>query len=107
MNIKIASDFSRTPGGRYIKDGPFSGELFRNDILIPKFDEAVQSGDSLIIDLDGGYGYFDSFKEEAFGGLARVRDISIVLKTIVLKSDDDPELIGEINGYIVNARKKK
>lgn len=65
--IKIATDFSRTPGGRYRSDGPASGEEFREDILIP----ALSHGDTVTIDLDGARGYPSSFLEEAFGGLVR------------------------------------
>ncbi len=36
MILKISEDYSETPGGRYIKEGKFSGEDFRNTHLIPK-----------------------------------------------------------------------
>lgn len=64
--ISLADDFSVYPGGRYLSDGPFSGEEFRNKI-IPLF----QINDAVVIDLDGVRGHPASFLEEAFGGLLR------------------------------------
>ena len=42
-----------------------------NEILYPKFLEAIDSKKILTVDLDGGYGYGSSFLEESFGGLVR------------------------------------
>ena len=33
--INIRRDFSRYPAGRYIGDGPYNGQRFREDFLIP------------------------------------------------------------------------
>jgi hypothetical protein len=65
--IKIAADFSATPLGRYYEDGPFPGQKFREDLLIP----ALRSNDCVLVDLDGVEGLGSSFLEEAFGGLVR------------------------------------
>lgn len=64
--INIANDFTPYPAGRYRDDGDFSGEAFREDLLIP----ALKSGD-LEVTLDGVMGLGSSFLEEAFGGLVR------------------------------------
>jgi len=69
--IDIARDFTRTPGGRYISDGPFSGELFRDRLLVPALRKARQNGQPVVVILDGTRGYLSSFLEEAFGGLVR------------------------------------
>jgi hypothetical protein len=69
--IEIAKDFSSTPGGRYISDGPDSGELFRDRFLAPLLSQAVKSSSKLVVILDGPRGYLSSFLEEAFGGLVR------------------------------------
>lgn len=57
MKIKISKDYSKTPGGRFKSEGAYSGEDFRESILFPKYNEAKKAGDTLIVDLDGGYGY--------------------------------------------------
>ena len=48
MTIRIASDFSRFPAGRYTTDGPYSGQGFLENNLIP----ALQKGAKVKIDLD-------------------------------------------------------
>ena len=101
MEINVARDFSMTPGGRYRKDGPSSGEEFRDSLLRPKYELAIRNGDTLIINLDGGYGYGSSFLEESFGGLARQLGDRRILD-IVIVSDEEPDLIGRIRDYITN-----
>lgn len=66
--ITVASDFSRFPAGRFRDDGPYTGERFREDFLVP----ALKQCEVLTVDLDGVMGYGSSFLEEAFGGLVRV-----------------------------------
>jgi hypothetical protein len=65
--IKVASDFSSVPFGRYRDDGPHSGEVFREDVLIP----ALKANERVVIDIDGVEGLPSSFWEEALGGLVR------------------------------------
>jgi hypothetical protein len=69
--IHVGRDFSRTPGGRRYTDGPDSGELFRERLLLPALKQAVSSGGKVSVVLDGPRGYLSSFLEEAFGGLVR------------------------------------
>ena len=105
--INISKDFTDTPGARYKSEGEYSGELFRETILIPKYVEAIASKRQLKIELDGGYGYATSFLEESFGGLAREYDIQEVLRTLVFESNDEPGLINEITEYIKKARQER
>lgn len=70
--IVVARDFSRSPAGRHEVDGPFSGEKFREDLLIP----ALKGDERVEIDLRGALGFGSSFLEEAFGGLVRVHHFS-------------------------------
>ena len=104
INLNVATEFSRTPGPRFRSEGKFSGEEFRETILKTRFDQALQEGAKLHIDLDGGYGYATSFLEEAFGGLARSYDPKLLLETLSFKSDEEPYLVDDIFGYIRQAR---
>ena len=105
--IKVATDYTKTPGGRHKKEGDFSGEDFRESILLPKYREALEKGCELIIDLDGGYGYAPSFLEEAFGGLARELKDDRIIRTINIISEEEPKLVDNINNYIADALGKK
>jgi len=65
--INIGSDFSPFPGGRVKLDGPFSGQEFRDDYLVP----ALKANDRVHVIIDSAFGYGSSFLEECFGGLVR------------------------------------
>lgn len=97
LNISIAKDFSKFPGGRFKTDGPYTGEHFREDWLVPN----LLNETKVLVDLDGAMGYSSSFLEEAFGGLIRAGFTKECLnKLLVIKSDNEPSLIEEINQYI-------
>lgn len=96
-------EFSRTPGFRYIKDGPFSGELFRRDFLQPRFQEALDRKAILVVILDGTQGYGTSFLEESFGGLSRQYGAATVSKHLEIISEDEPYLADDIKTYIDEA----
>jgi len=66
--VEVAQAFSKTPGGRFARLGPYSGEQFRmelEEILLRTRPDIVS------VVLDGTEGYGSSFLEEAFGGLVR------------------------------------
>lgn len=86
--IDIKADFSDSPGARYRKDGPHSGEEFFEVLLKPKFEEAVRNKVKLIINLDGVWGYPSSFVSGAFGKLSLEMGSEAVLSTIVFISDE-------------------
>lgn len=65
--IDVGNDFSPFPGGRFLSDGPNSGEKFREEILIP----ALRDSHDVTVVLDNVIGLPASFLEEAFGGLIR------------------------------------
>ncbi|HDR1137458.1 TPA: STAS-like domain-containing protein [Pasteurella multocida] len=94
-------DLTLFPGPRYIRLGEYSGEWFREDILIP----SIRTDSDIIIDLDGVAGYGSSFLEEAFGGaIRRGIDKDIILLIIdKLISNDDPDLVNEIRNYVIEA----
>jgi hypothetical protein len=102
--VSIARDFSETPGPRTRNEGDFSGEKFLEEVLLPQFQEALSANKTLTVDLDGTEGYATSFLEASFGGLARKFDADVILKILIVKSDDEPYLIEEIKKYIRDAR---
>jgi len=94
--IRVARDFSRYPAGRFRDDGPYSGEAFREDFLLP----ALHAGEQVVVDLDGVRGYGSSFLEEAFGGLVRKGVTQSLIKRLVLLRSVDKSLIEEVEDYI-------
>lgn len=94
--IKIPEDYTRFPAGRYISDGSFSGQRFRDELLIP----ALKGGETVEVYLDGTLGYGSSFLEEAFGGLVRAGfDKQDLMGQLILVSDDE-QLVAEIRQYL-------
>lgn len=86
--ISIAKDFSPFPAGRKRSDGPFTGEMFRDDLLCPK----LASGYHVVLDIDGVEGLPSSFLEEVFGGLVRAGWTPEALRQAVEFRSTDPEL---------------
>ena len=105
MRIEIAKEYTKTPGPRYISEGPFSGEDFRNIILCPRIREAIENNEKLIIVLDGTHGYGTSFLEEAFGGLIREDHIPYekIVAIIEIISDEEEYLVDDIMQYLNDA----
>lgn len=103
--INIKKNFSRYPAGRYFIDGPYNGQKFREEFLIPALSEAINKGEKVKVELDGVRGYNSSFLEEAFGGLVRssqfasTQDLPEILEFV----STDKSLIEEIHGYMEEA----
>ena len=86
------------------RDGKHSGEEFRDDILLPKFEEVVKANGRLIVVLDGTKGYASSFLEEAFGGLVRARNNQQEVKDhLEIESKERPWYESEVEEYIAEA----
>ena len=101
--IRISSDFSRVPAGRYRRDGRFSGERFRDDFLV----KALHEHQRITVNLDGTEGFGSSFLEEAFGGLVRVRHLSSKeLHQRLLLVSRDKAYITQIWNYIDTASRE-
>ena len=100
--IRVVTDFTDTPGARLRSQGDFSGEEFRESILIPAVLEARKHGDKIKIDLDGTYGYPPSFLEEAFGGLVRAFPNDDFSQMFEFVTFDEPSLTEKIANYIKN-----
>lgn len=105
--LSISKEFSKTPGGRYRHEGPFSGQEFREDFLLPRYEEAIRLHVPLYVDLDGGYGYPSSFLEEAFGGLVREKkSVAAVCDNIVFNSTEEPYRLDDVQRYMRDALNK-
>lgn len=103
FTIKVGRDFSDTPGGRYPEDGPWNGQKFRQEYLIP----ALKEHDKVVVDISGVEGYGSSFLEEVFGGLVRSGLYSkqeLDGKLVYMASEPSEECYLErINAYIREA----
>ena len=101
MKLQVMKNMKSLPGPRYRDQGQGSGEEFRDVYLIPAFDEALEKGEKLFVDMDGAeYGYPTTFLEEAFGGLARKRGRDSVISILRIVCIDEPLLEKEIEHYI-------
>lgn len=101
--ILIKKEYTDSPGGRLKTQGPKSGEEFRELILEPAINE-LQDGEKVLVDFDGTFGFATSFLEEAFGGLARKHGSDVVLKAFAFKCNDEPELLEDVKGYIMDVK---
>ncbi|MDP3230733.1 MAG: STAS-like domain-containing protein [Acidovorax sp.] len=93
MNIRIisvANDFSPSPAGRFVDDGPYPGALFREEFLLP-----AMKGEQLVhVDLTGTELPGSSFLEEAFGGLVRAGfSEEFLRKHLVVRSSRESDSI--------------
>jgi hypothetical protein len=89
--INVGRDFSDHPIGRYREDGPQSGEVFREDYLLPIL-RKLGEGEKLQIILDDGVeGYGSSFLVEAFAGVVKVGFLQPkdLLERLVFKYEDE------------------
>lgn len=99
-SIKIASDFSDAPGARVRSDGPKSGQEFLEDLLEPRFKQALKGDGYLTVNLDDTWGYASSFISGSFGALAKSYGKNVVKKHLRLVSDEDSILIEKIMDVI-------
>lgn len=102
VTFKISSQFSEFPAGRYPEDGPFNGERFREEIIIP----LLSQHDQVTFDLDGTEGYGSSFLDEAFGGLVRHHNLTLetLRNRLHFIAEEDDSFIDEIWEYIATQR---
>ncbi len=91
LKIDVANRFSPFPFGRISpRDGDFTGEKFRDEVLKPELDK-LGHGDKLVIDFTGVLvGIGSSFLSEAFGGAIEKGYISQsrLLDALIIVSDD-------------------
>lgn len=89
---QFASEYSKYPGGRLRKDGPYSGEAFREDILLP----LLGNYQKVCLNLTSTFGFGSSFLDEAFGEIGKRLGIHECTKRLFFQSDDDPLLVALI-----------
>ena len=53
---------------------------------MPRFEQAISDDDKLYVYLDGAKSYPNSFLDQSFGELSRVKGVSVVMNTIVFKT---------------------
>jgi len=104
IEIKISSDFTKTPGARYYTDGSNSGEEFYDKLLKAKYEEAIASGLKLKVDLDGTDGYASSFLNEAFSRLGNDFGAEEVNKNLIIISNEVPKYIKKVKDSIYEKR---
>lgn len=85
----VAKSFSRFPGGRRRANGDFSGEEFREDVVLP----LLKKYSRVTFDLSGSAGYSSGFLDEAFGELGLLMPYEEVRKRVELVADDDPDAV--------------
>lgn len=100
--ISIASDYSTSPAGRTPADGPYNGQRFRDQFLVPALRDAIAKRTKVVVDMDGAFSYSSSFLEETFGGLARIQDFSAadIAQHLEIRSQDPIYA-----GFLKDARK--
>jgi hypothetical protein len=96
INFCIAKDFTDAPGGRFKRDGKYSAEELYEDILKDKLSLAFYNKEEILLDFDGSYGYAGSFIDELFFRIKRDSKKEDILNYLKIKSDEDLDLILEI-----------
>lgn len=86
---KFADEYTRYPGGRLRKHGPYSGEAFREDVLWPLLQGKVK----VHLDLSNTYGFGSSFLDESFGEIGKRLGLKACKQKIEFSSADDPSLV--------------
>lgn len=82
--LSVKDRFNSCVGGRYRREGNFSAEELRDDILLPAIDEYG----AIEISLDGLFGIPHSSLEEVFGGMVRKRGSDVIEKVAVVCEED-------------------
>jgi len=100
IKYNFSEEYTKYPGGRFERLGPFSGEDFRENVLRDYFN----SGTKIKIDATGIVTSFSpSFLDEAFGQLAREYGLQKFVETVELFSSDNPGLKEKMMYYVERA----
>jgi hypothetical protein len=100
IRYDFAKEYSPYPGGRFIKLGDFSGEEFREKVLVPVF----EAGDRIVIDASGVKTSFSpSFLDEAFGEVAKRYTLKKFFETVKVFSTENELLEEKVKHYAEGA----
>lgn len=104
MDLVVSDEFYRRPLGRYRTQGTYTGEAFREDVLLSKLSNLLPD-EKLTIDFSGVTMNGSSFLEEAFGGLVRKHGYTTesLRNKIILKFPRRPSLEEKVWQYIYDA----
>jgi len=101
VRYNFSEKYSKYPGGRFIRLGPYSGEDFRDNVLRNIFETTDKS---IEIDATGVVTSFSpSFLDECFGQLAKEYGLELFNKKIKLFSSDNPKLSEKMMYYVERA----
>jgi non-ribosomal peptide synthetase component E (peptide arylation enzyme) len=100
--INVAKEFTPTPGGRYRREGEWSGEEFREDVL----EKALAGGAVVVVDLDDVDGFTTSFLDEVFGELVRKNGLDI-MDRVVVRADRRPSRAKKVAELVTRAAREK
>ena len=84
--IHLVEEFTDSPGGRFRKQGDYSGQQFREEMLIPALDD--EQTDLVVVNLDGALGLPSSFLDEAFGVTAEMHPGKIHKLRVVVTDNE-------------------
>jgi hypothetical protein len=100
IKYNFSKKYSKYPGGRFERLGPYSGEDFRDRVLKKIF----ESNSSIEIDATGVVTSFSpSFLDECFGSLAKEYGLEVFNKKIIFFSSDNPILTEKMMHYVERA----
>lgn len=77
-------------------------EEFYFKVLLPEYIKVEAYNGKILCDFDGGDGYDMGFLKKTFGRLGGVYGFRNVLGHLIIKSNDEPGLPHEIEGYMIN-----
>lgn len=98
--IDLAEHSTRFLGGRYIREGPNSGEEFREKVLLP----ALRDHDEVVVNFDNVIGFTWSFLDEAFGGAVWALDgLNKLTARLTIVADDTVEWKDRVLTYMQEA----
>lgn len=98
--LKLSGVVNPYLGGRYRSQGRFSGEEFREVVLLPLL--ASPEAGIVTVNLDGIQGPSPGFFEEAFGGTVRALGPDIRAR-LRLEATENTHLVAQVEAYMAEA----